>query len=61
MKEESNFVKNILDNVDYNKLSDKEKNIYNKIEKLIINWEIDGNKTAGYLTRKIISVIKKSK
>ena len=36
----------------------KEKILYSEIEDLIIRWEIDGTKTAGYLTRQIMELIK---
>jgi hypothetical protein len=32
--------------------------MYNQIEQEIIKWSLDGTKTAGYLTRKIIKIIK---
>lgn len=35
------------------------KQIYNEIEHLIITWSLDGTKTAGSLTRQIMSLIKK--
>ena len=38
-----------------NKNIDKE--LYSKIEHLIIAWNIDDTKTAGYLTRKIIKLL----
>ncbi len=33
------------------------KEIYSEIEKLIIAWNIDGSKSAGYLTRQIIKLL----
>lgn len=39
-------------------MRDKEDFLYSKIEQLIIEWSIDGNKTAGHLTRKIMEIIK---
>jgi len=35
--------------------------LYSQIEHLIIKWEIEGNKTAGYLTRQIMKLIEKQK
>ena len=35
-----------------------EKKLYSAIENAIIYWNIDGTKTAGELTREIISIIK---
>jgi hypothetical protein len=35
-----------------------EKELYSAIENAIIKWVIDGTKTAGSLTREIISIIK---
>lgn len=32
--------------------------LYDAIEKVIIRWSLDGSKTAGSLTRDIISIIK---
>lgn len=32
-------------------------NLYSDIEDLIIRWNIDGNKTAGHLTRQIMECI----
>jgi hypothetical protein len=34
--------------------------LYSDIEYEIIVWNIDGDKTAGYLTRKLLSLIKES-
>lgn len=33
--------------------------LYSEIEDLIIRWNIDGTKTAGSLTRQILTVIEK--
>jgi len=33
--------------------------LYSKIETLIIHWNIDGTKTAGSLTRQIMQLIEK--
>ena len=35
-----------------------EHQLYTEIEELIIEWNLDGTKTAGNLTRKIIKLIK---
>jgi hypothetical protein len=35
-----------------------EKELYSAIEAAIIHWTLDGTKTAGSLTREIISIIK---
>lgn len=32
--------------------------LYHRIETTIISWNIDGRKTAGFLTREIIKIIK---
>jgi hypothetical protein len=37
-----------------------ELSLYSQIEHLIIKWNIDGTKTAGYLTREIMKLIKKN-
>jgi hypothetical protein len=34
-----------------------ETDLYSEIENLIITWNIDGTKTAGYLTRQIMELI----
>ena len=34
-----------------------EKELYSKIEGLIIEWSNDGTKTAGYLTRQIMKLL----
>jgi hypothetical protein len=34
-----------------------EADLYSEIENLIITWNIDGTKTAGYLTRQIMELI----
>ena len=39
------------------KIRDKKDFLYSKIEHLIIEWAIDGQKTAGHLTRKIMELI----
>ena len=38
--------------------SAEDKVLYSNIENLIIGWSIDGTKTAGYLTREILKLIK---
>lgn len=51
----------LYDGITYAKLinvRDKEDFLYSKIEQLIIEWNLDGSKTAGHLTRKIMEVIK---
>lgn len=35
--------------------------LYSKIEHAIISWNIDGTKTAGTLTREVLSILKKDK
>jgi len=40
-------------------LDEEDKGIYNEIENLIIRWNNDGTKTAGFLTRQIMSLLKK--
>ena len=35
--------------------------LYSEIEHLIITWNIDGTKTAGYLTREIMGLINQRK
>jgi hypothetical protein len=50
----------LFDGVKYAKLLkviDKKDFLYSKIENLIIEWSIDGTKTAGHLTRKIMEII----
>jgi hypothetical protein len=43
----------------YNKAKSlDEKELYSAIEAAIIRWNLDGTKTAGELTREIISIIK---
>ena len=42
----------------YAKLKDSEETIYSKIENLIIEWNINGTKTAGSLTRDIMKLWK---
>jgi hypothetical protein len=39
-------------------IRNKEDYLYSKIEHLIIEWNINGSKTAGDLTRKIMEIIK---
>jgi hypothetical protein len=36
----------------------EENELYKSIEEAIIRWSLDGTKTAGSLTREIISIIK---
>lgn len=38
-----------------------DKNLYSKIENLIIAWNIDATKTAGHLTRQIMELLKDNK
>ena len=38
-----------------------EKKLYSEIENLIIQWNCDGYKTAGYLARKIMDLLKNQK
>lgn len=38
---------------------DSEDELYSDIEDAIIRWRIDGTKTAGHLTRKIMKIIDK--
>lgn len=42
-------------------LDESEKDLYNDIEDLIIRWSNDGTKTAGALTRRIMSLLKSQK
>ena len=43
----------------YNKAKSLDENeLYSAIETAIIRWNLDGTKTAGELTREIISIIK---
>lgn len=39
---------------------EKEK-LYSEIEELIIRWNIDGTKTAGFLTRQILNLLERYK
>jgi len=51
----------LYDGITYAKLigvRNKEDFLYSKIEHLIIEWSINGSKTAGHLTRKIMEIIK---
>lgn len=41
-------------------MTEKDKELYSEIERLIIMWSNDGTKTAGYLTRKIMKLITKN-
>lgn len=34
--------------------------LYSAIESAIVRWNIDGTKTAGYLTREIISIVEQT-
>lgn len=43
------------------KITMTEKELYSKIEHLIIKWNIDGTKTAGELTRQILELLKSEK
>ncbi len=45
------------DEIKFNDLNNFNKELYSKIEHLIIDWNNDGTKTAGQLTRKIMSLI----
>ena len=47
------------DDIPHAKITDSENYLYNSIEDLIIRWSNDGTKTAGTLTRQIMSEIKK--
>ena len=38
-----------------------EKRLYGEIEHLVIQWNCDGYKTAGYLTREIMDLLKNQK
>lgn len=38
-----------------------EPDLYSSIEQAIIDWEIDGTKTAGELTREILDIIRDTK
>ncbi len=38
-----------------------ENKLYSAIENAVIKWTIDGTKTAGSLTREIMSLVEKSK
>ena len=38
-----------------------EDKLYTAIEAAIIRWNLDGTKTAGSLTREIVSIVKKDK
>lgn len=40
---------------------DEYKEIYSEIENLLINWEINQEKTAGFITREIINMFEKYK
>ncbi|MCF8342436.1 MAG: hypothetical protein K9I82_15780 [Chitinophagaceae bacterium] len=39
-------------------MNSKKVELYSQIENLIINWNIDGTKTAGHLTRQIMELLK---
>jgi hypothetical protein len=41
-------------------MTEKDKELYSEIERLIIMWSNDGTKTAGYLTRKIMKTLNKN-
>ena len=47
----------VADEMKLNDLNNLNKELYSKIENLIIDWNNDGTKTAGQLTRKIMSLI----
>ena len=47
--------------MNFNNLTDKEKELYSEIEYLIIMWNNDGTKTAGELTRQIMELLTKQK
>lgn len=47
----------VTDEIKFNDLNNLNKELYSKIEHLIIDWNNDGTKTAGQLTRKIMSLI----
>ncbi len=39
-------------------MNSKKVELYSQIENLIINWNNDGNETAGHLTRQIMELLK---
>lgn len=43
------------------KKKNKKPDLYSSIEQAIIDWEIDGTKTAGALTREILDIIRDTK
>ena len=43
--------------MEFEKLTEKERKLYSEIEHLIIMWSNDGDKTAGFLTRKIMDLL----
>lgn len=44
--------------IEFDSLSEKDKNIYSEMEALITNWSKDGTETAGELTSKIMWMLK---
>lgn len=45
--------------IEFEKLTEEERKLYSEIEHLIIMWSNDGTKTAGSLTREIMSLLMK--
>ena len=43
--------------MEFEKLTEKERKLYSEIEHLIIMWSNDDDKTAGFLTRKIMDLL----
>jgi hypothetical protein len=56
---EAEICKILLEELD--KANIKENKLSSEIENLIIGWSIDGTKTAGHLTRKIMELLKDNK
>jgi hypothetical protein len=49
------------DELEYESLLPEHQNVYGDIEHLIITWSLDGTKTAGTLTRRIMKKLAKHK
>ena len=49
------------DELEYESLLPEHKKVYGEIENLIIVWSLDGTKTAGTLTRRIMKKLAKHK
>lgn len=49
------------DELEYESLLPEHKSVYGDIENLIITWNLDGTKTAGTLTRRIMKKLAKHK